>query len=156
LISSPLAPATSFLSLDFWWRMIWIPALGVPYLWFAIGLHYAALINGRWRRRRPFLLVLSAALGLLILLLLIFNRNTFTYIGALRLLSYSDGVEDRGLLSPMLLIPILYLGYVTFCALGPWFTTARLSRLLTILWRTLLPGQRVKRAGPLRRIMVDA
>src|SRR5689334_14280599 len=29
LISSPLTPATSFLSLDFWWRMIWIPALGV-------------------------------------------------------------------------------------------------------------------------------
>src|SRR6266851_3255834 len=45
LISSPLEPATSFLSLDFWWHMIWIPALGVPYLWLGIGLYYAALIN---------------------------------------------------------------------------------------------------------------
>src|SRR6266852_2436506 len=39
LISSPLEPATTFLSLDFWWRFIWVPALGVPYLWLAIGLH---------------------------------------------------------------------------------------------------------------------
>ena len=156
LISSPLTPTTSFLSLDFWWRMIWIPALGVPYLWFAIGLYYAALINARWRRRRPFLLFLSAALGLLVLLLLIFNRDTFTYISVLRLLSYSDAVEDKGLFSPLLLILILYLGYVTFCAIGPWFTTARISRLLLFLWHTFLPGEKVKRPGPLRRMIVDA
>lgn len=158
LISSPLTPATSFLSLDFWWRLIWIPALGVPYIWFAIGLHYAALINGRWRRRRPFLLFLSAALGLFVFALLVFNRNTFTYIGALRLLSYSDAFKDmdRGLLSPLLLIPILYLIYVTFCAIGPWFTTGRISRLLTIIWCTFFPGKKVKRAAPLRRAMMDA
>ena len=158
LISSPLIPATSFLSLDFWWRMIWLPALGVPYLWFAIGLHYAALINARWRRRRPYLLFLSGGLGLLVFLLLIFNRNTFTYIGALRLLSYSNAFKDIGkdLLSPLLLIPILYLVYVTFCALGPWFTTGRISRLCLILGRAFLPGQKEKRAGPLHRAMMDA
>jgi signal transduction histidine kinase len=161
LISSPLTPASSFVSLDFWWRMIWLPALGVPYLWFAIGLHYAALINSRWRRRRPLLLVLSGALGLAVLLLLIFNRNTFTYIDALRLLSYSDPLDDisRGFLSPLLLIPILFLIYVTFCAIGPWFTSGRLSRLSKILWHALLPGRRGQaraRAASLRRQLMDA
>lgn len=158
LISSPLTPATSFLSLDFWWRMIWIPALGVPYLWFAIGLHYAALINTRWRRRRPLLLILSAVLGLVVFLLLVFNRDTFTYVGALRLLSYSDAFEDisHGLLSPLLLIPILYLGYVTFCALGPWFTAGRISRLLKIVWERLRPGKKMRHTSPMRRMMMDA
>lgn len=149
LISSPLTPSTSFLSLDFWWRMIWLPALGVPYLWFAIGLHYAALINSRWRRRRPLLLLLSGALGLLVLLLLIFNRDTFTYVDALRLLSYSDAFENisHGFLSPFLLIPLLFLIYVTFCAIGPWFTGGRISRLLKILWRALLPGEKARAGG---------
>lgn len=161
LISSPLTPSSSFLSLDFWWRMIWLPALGVPYLWCAIGLHYAAQINSRWRRRRPFLLVAGALLGLIVFLLLIFNRDTFTYIGALRLLSYSDAFDDisQGLLSPLMLIPILFLVYVTFCAIGPWFTTGRLSRLAIILWNAL-PGRRkareIGRKSPLRRAMMDA
>ena len=149
LISSPLTSSSSFLSLDFWWRMIWIPALGVPYLWFAIGLHYAALINANWRRRRPLLLSFSAALGLVVFLLLIFNRDTFTYIGALRLLSYSDAFEDAGTgwLSPLLLIPILFLVYVTFCAIGPWFTTGRLSRLLKILWHACYLVGKASRRG---------
>ncbi len=161
LLSSPLTPSSSFLSLDFWWRMIWIPALGVPYLWFAIGLHYAALINSRWRRRRPFLLCISSALGLAVFLLLIFNRDTFTYIGALRLLSYSDAFDDigHGLFSPLLLIPILFLIYVTFCAIGPWFTTRRISRLCKILWRALLhrhvPDALGGKSG-LRRELMDA
>jgi two-component sensor histidine kinase len=139
LISSPLTASSSLLSVDFWWRMIWIPALGVPYLWFAIGLHYAALINTRWQRRRPFFLVLGGVLGLIVLLLLVFNRNTFTYLGALRLLSYSDAFDDlnRGLFSPLLLIPIFFLIYVTFCAIAPWFTIGRISRLLKVLWRAL-------------------
>ncbi len=161
LISSPLTPSSSFVSLDFWWRMIWLPALGVPYLWFAIGLHYAALINSRWRRRRSLLLFLSGVLGLAVLLLLIFNRDTFTYVGALRLLSYSDPLDDisRGILSPLLLIPILFLIYVTFCAIGPWFTSGRLSRLGKILWRALWPergGQAGPRASSLRRQLTEA
>lgn len=158
LISSPLTPTSSFISLDFWWRMIWLPALGVPYLWFAIGLYYAALINSRWRHRRPFLLFFSAALGLIVFLLLVFNRDTFTYVDALRLLSYSDAFEEigHGLLSPMLLIPILFLAYVTFCAIGPWFTTGRISRLLTILWRSLLSGRKTRHRFALRREMMDA
>ncbi len=161
LLSSPLTPSSSFLSLDFWWRMIWLPALGVPYIWFAIGLHYAALINSRWRKRRPLLLSLSGALGLTILLLMIINRDTFTYVGALRLLSYSDSLDDvsQGLLSPLLLIPILFLIYVTFCAIGPWFTTGRISRLLKILWRALLPHRRPHATGhksSLRHEMMDA
>lgn len=161
LISSPLTPSASFVSLDFWWRMIWLPALGVPYLWFAIGLHYAALINSRWRRRRPLMLFLSGMFGLVVLLLLIFNRNAFTYVGALRLLAYSDPLDgiSRGFLSPLLLIPILFLIYVTFCAIGPWFTGGRLSRLGKILWRALWPG-RGRQAGvrtvSLRHQLMDA
>lgn len=156
LISSPLTPATSFFSLDLWWRMIWIPALGVPYLWFAIGLHYAALINVNWRRRRPLLLTLSALLGTLILALLVFNRDRFTYIDVMRLLSYSDAFEDisNSWSSPLFFVPILYLIYVTFCAIGPWFTTGRISRLFKLLWGRL--GKKVKRTGPLQRAMMDA
>lgn len=158
LISSPLTPATSFFSLDLWWRMIWIPALGVPYLWFAIGLHYAALINARWRRRRPLLLSLSALLGSGVFLLMLFNRDTFTYIEVLRLLSYSDALEDihTSWFSPLLFVPILYLVYVTFCAIGPWFTTGRISRLFRLLWERLFPGKKVKSTGPLQRAMMDA
>lgn len=156
LISSPLTPATSFFSLDLWWRMIWIPALGVPYLWFAIGLHYAALINVNWRRRRPLLLTLSALFGTLILALLVFNRDKFTYIDVMRLLSYSDAFEDisNSWSSPLFFVPILYLIYVTFCAIGPWFTTGRISRLFKLLWGRL--GKKVKRTAPLQRAMMDA
>jgi len=144
LVASPLTSTSSFVSLDFWWRALWLPALGVPYLWFAIGLHYAALMNGRWQRRRPLLLFLSGLLGLLVLLLLIFYRHAFTYIDALRLLSYSDPLDEskRDWFSPRLLIPILFLIYVTFCAIGPWFTAGRLGRLSGILWRALWPGRR--------------
>lgn len=149
LISSPLTPTTSFPSLDFWWRMIWLPAVGVPYLWLAIGLYYAALINSRWRRRRPVLLLFSGLLGITVLLLLLFNRDTFTYIGALRLLSYSDPLATihQGVLSPLLLIPIFFLVYVTFCAIGPWFTARRISRLLTIFWRVMLHGYKRDEMG---------
>jgi signal transduction histidine kinase len=161
LISSPLEPSTSFLSLDFWWRLIWIPAIGVPYIWFGIGLHYAALINSQWRRRRPLLLVIGGVPGLVVLLLLVFNRDTFSYIGVLRLLSYSDAFSDigEGLFSPMLMIPILFLLYVTFCAIGPWFTTGRISRLLKIIWHTLRgKGRLDQRKGKiaLHREMMDA
>ncbi|HEY1350744.1 MAG TPA: ATP-binding protein [Ktedonobacteraceae bacterium] len=161
LVSSPLRPSSSFLSLDLWWRVLWLPALGVPYLWFAIGLYYAALINGRWRRRRPLLLLLSGALGLGVLLLLIFNRHAFTYSDALRLLSSSNPSEEggQGWLSPRLLIPILFLVYVTFCAIGPWFTTGRLGRLGAILWGVLWPVCRrhsLGRLSSLRRQLLDA
>lgn len=160
LVASPLTPTSAFVSLDFWWRALWLPALGVPYLWFAIGLHYAALINGRWHRRRPLLLFLSGLLGLLVFLLLIFYRHAFTYIDALRLLSYSDplGESRRDWFSPRLLIPILFLIYVTFCAIGPWFTTGRLGRLGGILWSALWPARK-KPAGrrpSLRRRLLDA
>ncbi|HEU5376366.1 MAG TPA: ATP-binding protein [Ktedonobacteraceae bacterium] len=149
LISSPLISRSSSLLLDFWWRMIWIPALGVPYIWFAIGLHYAALINARWRRRRPFLLIIGSLPGLAVLLLLILNRDTFTYVGALRLLSYNEtsGASRSNILSPPMLIPVLFLVYVTFCAIGPWFTSGRISRLCKILWRALLPGRRAHTQG---------
>lgn len=160
LISNPLTYASSLFPLDFWWRMIWLPALGVPYIWFAIGLYYAALINSRWRRRRPFLLVLSGVLGLSVLLLLIINRDTFTYVDALRMLSYSDNLEEinHGLFSQLMLIPILFLIYVTFCAIGPWFTTGRISRLGKILWHSL-PRYRAETGGnrrPLPRRLMDA
>src|SRR5947208_19235 len=57
LISGPLTPPSRLAYLDFLWRLIWLPAISVPYIWFAIGLHYAALINQGWRQRRPLLLI---------------------------------------------------------------------------------------------------
>ncbi len=157
LISSPLGPSTSFISLDFWWRLIWLPAVGVPYIWFAIGLHYAALINVGWKKRRPFLLATGGVLVLIVLLLLIINRDTFTYIDALRLLSYSNGLRD--LKPPAILIPILFLIYVTFCAISPWFTAGRVSRLCKILWHAPFAARRRNLEGrkiSLRRALMDA
>src|SRR6266705_5421333 len=45
LISSPLTITIGVVSSDFLWHLIWLPTLGGPYIWFVIGLHYAALIN---------------------------------------------------------------------------------------------------------------
>lgn len=158
LISNPLTYASSIFPLDFWWRMIWIPALGVPYLWFAIGLYYAALINSRWRRRRPFLLGLSGVMGLFVLFLLVLYRDKFTYVDALRMLSYRDDPEDisHGLLTPLLLILILFLVYVTFCAIGPWFSAVRISRLGKVLWRSLTKRKAKTRRLSLYQRLTDA
>src|SRR5207237_2295224 len=41
-----------------------------------------------------------------------------------------------GWFSPPVLLPILFLCYVTFCAIGPWFTLGRIGRLLHVLWHT--------------------
>jgi hypothetical protein len=45
LITGSSASSRALVSQDFLWHLIWIPALGVPYIWFAIGLYYAALIS---------------------------------------------------------------------------------------------------------------
>ncbi len=140
LISSPLPQSSGFVTSEFLWRLIWLPALGVPYIWFAIGLYYAALINERWRKRRPYLLVLSGVLGCVVLLLLVLNQSKFTFVGTLRLIAYNDTLNDlvSGQFSPLLLVPVLFLCYVTFCAIGPWFTFGRFSRLLHVLWNAAL------------------
>ncbi len=154
LISSPL---TSGLSLqEFLWHLIWLPALGVPYIWFAIGLYYAALINRAWRKRRPLLLAISGILGCSIFILLVLNQATFTYVGTLRLIAYSDALNDLGasVFSPVVLLPVLFLCYFTFCAIGPWFTLGRVTRLLRTLWYALTKRQ-VGIPG-LRRALVDA
>src|SRR6266581_4305432 len=93
LISGPLTQASGLVTPEFLWHLMWLPALSVPYIWFAIGLYYAALINPRWRQRRPFLLISSGILGFIVLLLLIFNQSTATFVGTLRLLAYSDALD---------------------------------------------------------------
>jgi two-component sensor histidine kinase len=152
LIFEPLnQDKQEFLSPDFLWHLIWLPAIGVPYIWFAIGLHYASLINEGWRRRRPALLVSSGILGCLVFLLLIANRSTFTFSGSLLLLAYGSiaGAAPGGLLSPVVWLPVLFLCYVTFCAIAPWLTLGRISRL----WSTLL---RVRGFFPLVQALADA
>ncbi len=136
LISTPLMQTSGLITSEFLWHLIWLPALGVPYIWFMIGLHYASLMNDSWRRRRPLLLACSAALGLLVLLLLIFNSSTFTFAGTLRLLAYSEILESNSAqaLSSPILLPIAFLCYVTFCAISLWFTPSRVGRLLRVLW----------------------
>ena len=155
LVSGPLAQTSGLVTTDFLWHLIWLPALGVPYIWFAIGLYYAALINAKWRRRRPLLLICSALLGCSVLLLLIFNSATFTFKGTLLLLGYSDvyGGGHIGPLSPLILLPVFFLVYVTFCAIGPWFTPGRVGRLLHVLW-SFCSGRRL--LIPLRRSLSDA
>src|SRR6266480_23427 len=149
LISGPLTQASGLVTPEFLWHLIWLPALGVPYIWFAIGLYYAALINQGWRKRRPYLLALGGIFGCIVLLLLIINRSTFTYEGTLRLIAYNDTLNDLGAgrFSPMVLIPVLFLCYVTFCAIGPWFTFGRISRLLHVIWAyTLSVPERLKKS----------
>src|SRR5205085_519098 len=113
-----------------------------------IGLHYASLINEGWRRRRPLLLLISGLLGCIVMLLLIMHSSTFTFVGTLSLLVYADPLsKSTGLFSPLILIPTLFLCYVTFCAIGPWFTFRRVVRLLCVLWNAgarwvyVLPGK---------------
>ena len=136
LISGPLTQSSGLVTPEFLWRLIWLPALGVPYIWFAIGLYYAAMINPGWRKRRPYLLALSGIFGCIVLSLLIINQSTFTYEGTLRLIAYNDVLSDLGTgrFPPMILIPVLFLCYVTFCAIGPWFTFSRMRRLLLVMW----------------------
>src|SRR5260221_4009230 len=156
LISSPLTPTSGVSLQEFLWHLIWLPALGVPYIWFAIGLYYAALIKKAWRKRRPLLLAISGVLGCSILILLVLNQSTFTYVGTLRLIAFSDALNDLGasVFSSVVLLPVLFLCYFTFCAIGPWFTLGRVTRLLRALWYALTKRQ-VGMSG-LRRALVDA
>lgn len=142
LITTPLTQPGDLPLLNALWHLIWIPAISVPYIWFAIGLHYAALINDVWRRRRPLLLLCSGVLGAGILLLLLFNQSTFTLIGTLRLLAYGQLFDDNKatLISLPVLLPVIFLIYVTFCAIGPWFTLGRISRVLRALWKAIFRG----------------
>lgn len=153
LISGPIVQTAGLVSPDFLWHLIWLPALGVPYIWFVIGLHYAALINPGWRRRRPALLLFSGLLGCTVFVLLLFNESTFTFLGTVRLLAYGEVPEPErmGLLSPLVLLPILFLCYVTLCAIGPWFTPTRVGRLLRVLWYA-----QVKSKQKLRQRLADA
>lgn len=155
LISGSLAYTSGLVSQDFLWHLIWLPAIGVPYIWFVIGLHYAALMNENWRRRRPFLLILSAFLGVSVLFLLILNRSTFTFAGTLQLLENSNSIDNRNisLLSPLITLPILFLIYVAFCAIGPWFTPHKVLRVLRVLLH--LPFGR-KSSTSLRHDLNDA
>lgn len=140
--------SSGWLSSDILWHIIWFPALGVPYIWFVIGLHYAVLINERWYQRRPILLLCSAVLGCTVFLLLLLNQSTFTFEGTLRLLAYDDvrDVTKVGIFSPLVLLPVLFLCYVTFCAIGPWFTPSRVGRLLRVLWHEVT-GRATGRGG---------
>lgn len=171
LVASPLTHPSGLVSQDFLWHLIWIPALGVPYIWFSIGLYYATLINQKWRRRRPYLLGFSGALGAVVLVLLVFNSSTFTYADALRAIAFDDdlGLSGHALLSLPVALSLLFLIYVTFCAIAPWFTLGRVVRLLRALWRfvnrqspgtpgtPISPSQQARGAKPgLKHALVDA
>ena len=154
LIFGPPGRSSGIVTPDFLWYLIWLPALGVPYIWFAIGLYYAALMNEDWRKRRPLLLAMGAGLGILVLITLTLNSSTFTFVGTLRLLVYGEAtvpVNNR-LFSPLMLIPILFLLYVTFCAIGPWFTPGRISRSIQALWL----AHKRKQQGSLLRYLTEA
>jgi signal transduction histidine kinase len=161
LISWPLDRTSALPLLNVLWQLIWFPALWVPYIWFAIGLHYAALINASWRRRIPLLLALAAALGISLLVLLLVNRTTFTFEATLRLLAYSAPAQSAGPLwiSPLFLLPLLFLAYVAFCAIGPWFTSSRVQQVVAVCCRTLYDALRRRRSGErpsLRRALAEA
>ncbi len=144
LIFSSLNLPSGLATQDFLWRLLWLPAIAVPYIWFAIGLHYAALINKGWRRRRPMLLICSGLLGGFLLVMLILYQTTFTFVGTLRLLAYGNLFDDKaaGLFSPVVFLPVLFLFYVAFCAIGPWFTPGRVHRVMQAMVNFM-----IKRSG---------
>ncbi len=154
LISGPFSYASGPISLDFLWHLIWLPALGVPYIWFVIGMHYASLMNEKWRCRRPWLLIFSASLGIVVLVMLIANRAIFTFSETLQLLAYSDTIDKRNisLLSPLIWLPISFLVYVTFCAIGPWFTPYRVVLLMRVLLEPVIVR---RRSTSLRQRLID-
>ncbi len=162
LIASPLTHSSGLVSQDFLWHLIWLPALGVPYIWFAIGLYYAALINKQWRKRRRYLLTFAGVLGALVLVLLVLNPAISSYADTLRIFAYEDdlGLSGGGLLSLPVALSLLFLCYVTFCAIAPWFTLGRIARLLRVLWQfstIRLRGYGVQRPQrSLRHALVDA
>jgi signal transduction histidine kinase len=159
LIATPFTLPSGLVSQDFLWGLLWLPALGVPYIWFAIGLYYAALINQKWRRRRPVLLIFGGALGAIVLALLLSNASSFTYADALRAIAYDNDAGNyvSGLLSLPVLLALLFLIYVTFCAIAPWFTISRIARLLRVLWRYPAKSSGgISAPRSLRHALVDA
>lgn len=158
LIATPFTRPSGLVSQDFLWGLLWLPALGVPYIWFAIGLYYAALINQKWRGRRPVLLIFGGALGAIVLALLLSNASSFTYADALRAIAYDNDAGDyvSGLLSLPVLLSLLFLIYVTFCAIAPWFTISRIARLMRVLWRYLWRSAGIPASRSLQHALVDA
>src|SRR5207249_4006666 len=69
----------------------------------------------------------------IVFVLLLFNQSTSTFIGTLRLLTNDEPLAGSKLFSAPVLLPFVFLFYVTFCAIGPWFTFSRLSRLLGVI-----------------------
>ncbi|WP_297156037.1 ATP-binding protein [Thermogemmatispora sp.] len=162
LITLPLDQPALRPLLNILWQAAWFPALWVPYIWFAIGLHYASLINAGWRRRIPWLLALGAVLGTALLLLLLLNRRTFTFVETLQLLAYSTPPPSAGhaWISSLFLLPLLFLVYVAFCAIGPWFTSSRIQQVVVAGGRTLGMSLRARSRGgtrpALRRALLEA
>ncbi len=162
LITLPLDQPALRPLLNLLWQAAWFPALWVPYIWFAIGLHYASLINAGWRRRIPWLLALGAVLGTALLLLLLLNRRTFTFVETLQLLAYSAPPPSvgRAWISPLFLLPLLFLVYVAFCAIGPWFTSSRIQQVVVAGGRAVGLSLRARRRGgarpALRRALLEA
>jgi signal transduction histidine kinase len=155
LIRGPFAQTPNLALTDFLWHLIWLPALGVPYIWFVIGLYYAALINEQWRMRRPLLLTLAALLGCSVLILLAFNRSIYTFRDTILLLRYSNVQEHMhpGMTYPLFILLFLFLFYITFCAIGPWFTPSRIKRLFHVF---LLACTDRQRYVSLRCKLIDA
>lgn len=137
LVTGPLNQSGGLINTETLWHLIWFPALGVPYIWFVIGLHYASLMNEKWNKRRPLLLISSAFLGCSVLSLLILNRSLFTFHDTILFLSLNilKGEPHSTLFSPIIWLPAGFLFYVTVCAIGPWFTPDRIGRLLRALWQ---------------------
>jgi signal transduction histidine kinase len=153
LVATPLSHTSGLVSADFLWRLIWLSALGVPYIWFVIGLHYASLMNEAWRSRRPPLLICGAVFGCMVLVSLIFNPVTYTFAGTLRLLAYGEILDPNVDLLAPLVLPILFFWYVLFCAIGPWFTPNRVRRLIETLWHACTGRLSNK---PVRQSLADA
>lgn len=107
ILDYELTPTT--FSLEFWWRAGWMPVIASPFAWYAMMLWYAGYWSApgdRLRRRQRPWFVASAALGLLLLLLIAFAGGLPSFI-ALTQLDMTAALTVGGL-------PILFALYPVF------------------------------------------
>lgn len=110
---------------DVWWRVSWLPAFVAPLFWAATGIHYAGLA-GVWKYLRLPVLAVVAGLGLLTIMLAIFNWPALANYGDfIHLLDISirlrQPTEAAASVSPVLpALGLAFVVYIAVCASLPW------------------------------------
>ncbi len=100
-------------SLDFWWRVGWVPVVTIPYIWYVVILWYSGFwdrFGSKLNRRQYPWFVGTSVLAVLIVILLVFANPLPTFIQVTQLnLTATPSVGDIPLL--ILIYPL----YILLC-----------------------------------------